>query len=85
MQAHGVIHKVIPNQQIVRTFEMEHAPFGVQLEFLDFETITADSSKLTMQMIFKSVSHRDEMLKLPFAYGINMAHNRLQEIVTKLK
>jgi len=25
------------------------------------------------------------MLKLPFAYGINMAHNRLQEVVNKLK
>ena len=26
-----------------------------------------------------------EMLKLPFAQGINMAHNRLQDIVNKLK
>jgi hypothetical protein len=25
------------------------------------------------------------LLKLPFAQGINMAHNRLQEIVGKLK
>jgi hypothetical protein len=25
------------------------------------------------------------MLKLPFAQGLNMAHNRLQEIVGRLK
>jgi len=25
------------------------------------------------------------VLKLPFAQGINMAHNRLEEIVSKLK
>src|ERR1700742_2805358 len=31
-RANGVIHDCIPNQRIVRTFEMENAPFDVQLE-----------------------------------------------------
>ena len=64
---------------------MENVPFGVQLEFLDFERLTDDTSKLTMQSIFRSVELRDNMLKLPFAQGVNMAHNRLQEIADKLK
>ena len=81
----GTIHEFVPNQKITRTFEMENTPFGVQLEFLEFEKLTDDTSKLTMQIVYRSVALRDQMLKLPFAQGINMAHNRLQEIVSKLK
>ena len=81
----GVIHEFIPNRKITRTFEMENAPFEVQLEFLEFEKLTDDSSRLNMHVIYRSVTVRDELLKLPFAQGINMAHNRIQEILNKLK
>ena len=81
----GTIHEFSPNQKITRTFEMENAPFGVQLEFLEFETLTDSTSKLTMHVVYKSAALRDQMLQLPFAQGINMAHNRIQEIVSKLK
>lgn len=84
-QANGVIHQFVPNQKITRTFEMENAPFDVQLEFLEFEKLTEDTSKLNMQVIYRSAAHRDENLKLPFAWGVNMAHNKLQEVVSKLK
>ncbi|WP_394774401.1 SRPBCC domain-containing protein [Flavobacterium sp.] len=84
-KANGVIHEYNENQRITRTFEMENSPFAVQLEFLDFESVNDDTSKLTMHIIYKSADLRDQMLKLPFAQGINMAHNRLQEIVNKLK
>jgi len=84
-RANGTIPEFIPNQKITRTFEMENTPFAVQLEFLEFEKLTDHSSKLTMQIIYKSVELRDQMLKLPFAQGLNMAHNRLQEVVNKLK
>jgi uncharacterized protein YndB with AHSA1/START domain len=81
--ASGVILEFIPNQKITRTFEMEQTPFPVQLEFIEFEKLTDSTSKLTMQMIFKSVDIRDQLLKLPFAQGINMAHNRIQELFGK--
>lgn len=81
----GTIHEFVPEQKITRTFEMENGPFGPQLEFLEFEKLTEDTSKLTMQIIYRSVALRDQMLQLPFAQGVNMAHNRLQEIVNKLK
>ena len=81
----GVIHDFVPNNKITRTFEMENAPFGVQLEFLEFEKLSEDTSKLNMHVIYRSVTLRDEVLKLPFAQGINMAHNRIQEILNKLK
>lgn len=84
-KANGTIHKLIPNQEIVRTFEMENMPIGVQLEFLNFEKVTEDKSKLIIQIIYKSEKHRAEQLKLPFAYGLNMAHDKLEEILKHLK
>lgn len=84
-KANGVIHEFSPNQKITRTFEMENTPFTVQLEFLEFEQLTDDTSKLSMHIIYKSVGLRDQMMKIGFAPGINMAHNQLQRIVSKLK
>jgi uncharacterized protein YndB with AHSA1/START domain len=81
----GTIHEFIPNQKITRTFEMSNTPFGIQLEFYEFEKVTDDTSKLTMHVVYKSVEIRDQILKLPFSEGINMAHNRLQDNVNKLK
>jgi uncharacterized protein YndB with AHSA1/START domain len=81
----GTIHEFVPNRKITRTFEMENAPFDVQLEFLEFEKLTDDTSKLNMHVIYRSVEVRDQLLKLPFAQGINMAHNRIQDILNKLK
>lgn len=84
-RANGSIYKVIENKNITRTFEMENTGFPVQLEFLDFESITENTSKLTMKIIFKSVADRDNMLKLPFEKGINMAHNQLEKIINNEK
>lgn len=84
-RANGVIHDFVPNEKIIRTFEMENAPFGVQLEFLEFEKLTDDTSKISMHFIFRTVALRDQLLKLPFAQGLNMAHNRLQEVISKYK
>jgi uncharacterized protein YndB with AHSA1/START domain len=84
-RANGVFHDFIPNEKIVRTFEMVNAGFGVQMEFLDFEKLTDTTSRLNMHVVYRSNALRDENLKLPFAWGINMAHSRLEEIVSKLK
>ena len=81
----GVIHEFIPNRKITRTFEMENTQFGIQLEIYGFEKLSEDTSKLNMHVIYESVAQRDQVLKLPFAQGINMAHNRLQDVVGKLK
>jgi uncharacterized protein YndB with AHSA1/START domain len=84
-QANGVIHEFSPNRKITRTFEMGNTPFGVQLEIYEFEKLSDDRSKLNMHVIYESVAQRDQVLKLPFAQGLNWAHNRIQEIVSKLK
>jgi uncharacterized protein YndB with AHSA1/START domain len=79
----GSIHEFSPNRKITRTFEMEKTFFP--LEFLEFEKLTDDTSKLIMHIVYRSATLRDQMLQLPFAQGINMAHNRLQNVLTKLK
>ena len=89
-RSNGTIHEFEPNQKITRTFEMESTfgsgvRFPVQLEFLEFEELTEGTSKLNMHVVYKSVADRDQILRMPFAQGINMAHNRLQEIVNNLK
>lgn len=84
-KANGTIHEFVPNQKIIRTFEMENMPIGVQLEFLEFEKLTNNTSKLTMQVIYKSAEHREQQLQMPFANGLNMAHDRLQELLNNLK
>ena len=81
----GAIHDFIPNEKITRTFEFENMPFDVQLEFLDFQTLTDATCKLTVHTIYRSVEHRDRVLQMPFKQGLNMAHNRLQEIAAQLK
>ena len=81
----GVIHELIAGRKITRTFEMDNTPFGVQLEIYEFERLTDDTSKLNMHEIYESVAARNQILQLPFAQGLNMAHNRIQDIVSKLK
>ena len=84
-QANGVIHEFSPNRKIIRTFEMENTPFGVQLEFYEFEKLTEDTSRLNMHVVYESLVQRDQVIKTGFVQGINMAHTRLQEVVNNLK
>ena len=84
-QANGTIHEFVPNQKIIRTFEMDDTPFGVQLEFLEFEKLTEDTSKLNMHVVYRSVADRDQYLQIGMDKGVNMAHNQLQKVLEKLK
>lgn len=80
---HGVIHEIITNQTITRTFEMANTPFPTQLEFLQFIQLTENTSRLNMHVVYKTPEIRDQMLQLPFAQGVNMAHNKIELIFNK--
>jgi uncharacterized protein YndB with AHSA1/START domain len=84
-RASGVIHEFVANEKITRTFEMENAPFGVQLEFVEFEKLGGERSRLKMQIVYRSPALRDQMMRMGMSRGINMAHDRLQDVVGKLK
>ncbi|MEP2772977.1 MAG: SRPBCC domain-containing protein [Fulvivirga sp.] len=79
----GTIHEFDFNKKITRTFEME--PFPVQLEFLEFIHLSEQTSKLLMHIVYRSVDDRNKMLQLPFAKGISMAHDRLEQIASNIK
>ena len=81
----GVFHEIIENKRIVRTFEMKDSGLDVQLEFLDFDKVSESKSKLRKQIIYRSEEHRAKHLKMPFEYGINKAHNKLEEILKNIK
>lgn len=81
----GTIHEFEPGKKITRTFEMENTPFPVQLEFLEFQSLPGDASRLIMHVIYKSVETRDQLLQMPFEYGINRAHDRLEEHMRSVK
>ena len=83
--ANGAIHDFVPNRKITRTFEMENLPFGVQFELLEFEKLTDDTSKLKVHAVYESAAQRDQVLKMGMSQGANMAHNRLQAVIGKLK
>ena len=83
-QANGVIHEFVENQKITRTFEMMNSPFSVQLEFLEFERLSNDNSKLRIHIVYESVEHRDRMLQIGMGRGMNMAHNRLQNVLGRV-
>ncbi|HTA81331.1 MAG TPA: SRPBCC domain-containing protein [Bacteroidia bacterium] len=84
-RANGTIHEFTPDKKITRTFEMENAQLGVQLEIYEFEKLTESTSRLNTHIIYESVALRDKILKSPFAQGLSMAHDRILEIMKKLK
>lgn len=84
-KANGVFQDFIPEKKITRTFEMENTGMDPTLEFLEFEALGEETSQLTMHMVFRTVAQRDKLLSAPFAQGLNMAHDRLQKTLNKLK
>jgi len=80
--ANGTFHEFGP-KKIIRTFEMTNAPFGVQLEVYEFEPLTDDTSRLNTHIIYESAALRDQVLKMPFAQGLSMAHDRIEDIMGK--
>lgn len=81
----GTIHDFVPEEKITRTFEMENSGFGVQLEFLEFEKLTEDTSKLRMHIVYKTLEERAQYLKIGMARGMGLAHNRLEKAAIKFK
>jgi uncharacterized protein YndB with AHSA1/START domain len=84
-KANGTFHEFTPDKKIIRTFEMDNAPFGVQLEVYEFEKLTDQTSKLNIHVIYESGALRDALLKMPFAQGLNYAHNRLEDLLKTSK
>lgn len=77
----GVIHEVAAPERIIRTFEFEGLPEKghVSLEFLTLEELPMNRTKITIHVIYKSVSDRNGHVQSGMEYGVIDSHNRLDE------
>ena len=80
----GVIHEFSQDCKNPRTFEMENTSFPVQLEYLIQALEWRKKAVNSLCMWCINPADRDAILKLPFAFGINMAHNKIEEILKNL-
>jgi uncharacterized protein YndB with AHSA1/START domain len=84
---HGVYHEVLSPERIIDTFEFEGLPEKghVILETAKFEELPGGKTKLTAQAVFQSVADRDGMLQSGMEEGVNDSHERLDELLEKMK
>jgi uncharacterized protein YndB with AHSA1/START domain len=83
----GVIHEVAAPERMIRTFEFEGLPERghVSLEFLTFEVLPGNRSKLRIQSVFKSVTDRDGLLSSGMEGGLNEGFAKLDKLLEHKK
>ena len=81
----GVIHETEFAKRIIRTFEFEGLPERghVSLEFLNFEALQNGRTRLTTQIIFKSVEDRNGMVESGMEYGVVDSYSKLDNLLSK--
>ena len=84
---HGVNHEVLAPERLIDTFEFEGLPEKghVSLETLRLEELFGGRTKLTVQVVFQSIADRDGMLQGGMEEGLNESHDRLDELLEKMK
>ena len=84
---HGSYHEVLAPERLIDTFEFEGLPEKghVSLETLRLETLPGGRTKLTIQVVFQSIADRDGMLQGGMEEGLNESHDRLDELLEKMK
>jgi uncharacterized protein YndB with AHSA1/START domain len=84
---HGVNHEVLAPERLIDTFEFEGLPEKghVSLETLKFEELPGGRTKLNIQVVFQSIADRDGMLQSGMEEGLNESHDRLDELLEKMK
>jgi uncharacterized protein YndB with AHSA1/START domain len=81
---HGIYHEVTPPGRLVQTFEFEGMPGHALLEAVTFETRDG-KTRLTDRLIFQNVADRDGMLQSGMEGGVSESHDRLDELVEKIR
>ncbi len=84
---HGVYHEVTAPERLIDTFEFEGLPEAghVALETTRFEALPGNRTRITIQSVFQSVSDRDSMIQSGVERGVVDSHERLDELLEKLR
>ena len=72
---------------MIDTFEFEGLPEKghVSLETARLEELPGGKTKLTIQSVFQSVADRDGMMQGGMEGGVKESHERLDELLEKMK
>ena len=83
---HGVFHEISP-ERMIQTFEFEGMPEPghVSLDSMWLEALPGDRTRITIHSVFQSVSDRDGMVESGMERGVNDGHERLDELLEKLR
>ncbi len=81
----GVYREIVPPERIVDTFEFEGMPGHVMVETGELEELDGDRTKLTVTSLFQTVEDRDGMSKSGMKEGVTETHDRLEELLEKMK
>ena len=81
---HGSFHEM-SLEHMVQTFEFEGYPGHVSLDSMTLEALPGDRTKITIHSIFQSVEDRDGMIQNGMERGVTEGHERLDELIEKLK
>lgn len=84
---HGVNHEVTAPERIIGTFEFDGLPEAghVILETTKFEALPGDRTRVTTQSVYQSVEDRNGMIASGMEYGVVEGHERLDEILEKVR
>jgi uncharacterized protein YndB with AHSA1/START domain len=84
---HGMYHEVLAHERLIDTFEFEglQEKGHVSLETLKLEELSGGRTKLTIQVVFQSIADRDGMIQGGMEEGLNESHDRLAELLEKMK
>jgi uncharacterized protein YndB with AHSA1/START domain len=77
----GVFHKVRDNEFVIQTFEFEGAPDMVNIEFLWFEGLGGDRTRLKGRSICPNTEARDALLSSGMEGGMTEGYERLDELL----
>jgi uncharacterized protein YndB with AHSA1/START domain len=80
---HGVCHDFTAPERIIQTREFEGLPETghVVLETARFEELPSDRCRVTVQLVFQSVTDRDGMVQANMERGTADSHQRLDELL----
>jgi uncharacterized protein YndB with AHSA1/START domain len=82
----GVIHEVSAPERIIQTSEMEGLPVqgNVVLEFMNFESLPGNRTKLTIHDICMDIATRDAIIASGMEKGLVSIFNQLDELLKRL-
>jgi len=80
----GVYHRVVPNEEIVQTFEWEGMPGHISLETATLEDDNG-GTRLRSVAVYQSVADRDGMISSGMEGGMAETYARLDELLLEFQ